>query len=116
MADKNIKVIHQVQLYNDIITRGSTNITWRMTNVLFFKHIFLHIKKKLLFLQFLLDHNFESTAKTLIQEVTKMGFQNSACKLETIADPYTQLILCYNIGDHSTFFQVKSYVVFIQQN
>ncbi|KAL6432132.1 hypothetical protein ACFW04_006682 [Cataglyphis niger] len=56
--------------------------------------------------QFLLDHNFESTAKTLIQEVSKMGFQNSACKLETTADPYTQLILCYNIGDYSAFFQL----------
>ncbi|XP_050460553.1 lisH domain-containing protein ARMC9-like [Cataglyphis hispanica] len=56
--------------------------------------------------QFLLDHNFESTAKTLIQEVSKMGFQNSACKLETTADPYAQLILYYNIGDYSTFFQL----------
>lgn len=66
--------------------------------------------KKLLSLQFLLDHNFESTAEALIQEVSKMGFQNSACKLESTADPYAQLILCYNIGDYSTFFQVKSYL------
>ncbi|XP_070164881.1 lisH domain-containing protein ARMC9 [Polyergus mexicanus] len=56
--------------------------------------------------QFLLDHNFESTAEALIQEVSKMGFQNSACKLEITADPYAQLILCYNIGDYSTFFQL----------
>ncbi|XP_029669682.1 uncharacterized protein LOC115239350 [Formica exsecta] len=56
--------------------------------------------------QFLLDHNFESTAEALIQEVSKMGFQNSACKLESTADPYAQLILCYNIGDYSTFFQL----------
>ncbi|GAB1862919.1 LisH domain-containing protein ARMC9-like [Camponotus japonicus] len=56
--------------------------------------------------QFLLDHNFESTAEALIQEVSKMGFQNSTYKLEATADPYAQLILCFNIGDYSTFFQL----------
>ncbi|CAL1673477.1 unnamed protein product [Lasius platythorax] len=56
--------------------------------------------------QFLLDHNFDSTAEVLIQEVSKRGFQNSACKIEATADPYAQLILCYNIGDYSTFFQL----------
>lgn len=57
-----------------------------------------------------MDHNFESTAEVLIQEISKMGFQNSARKLKATVDPYAQLILCYNAGDYSTFFQVKSYL------
>ncbi|XP_011642930.1 lisH domain-containing protein ARMC9-like isoform X2 [Pogonomyrmex barbatus] len=56
--------------------------------------------------QFLLDHNFDNTAKALIQEASKMGFQNLKSKLGTITDPYVQLILCYNSGDYSTFFQL----------
>ncbi|XP_072750556.1 lisH domain-containing protein ARMC9 isoform X2 [Anoplolepis gracilipes] len=56
--------------------------------------------------QFLLEHNFENTAEALIQEVSKMGFHNS-CKLEpNTTDPYAQLILNFNIGDYSTFFQL----------
>ncbi|XP_029160114.1 lisH domain-containing protein ARMC9-like [Nylanderia fulva] len=56
--------------------------------------------------QFLMDHNLENTAEVLIQEVSKMGFQNSARKLKATVDPYAQLILCYNTGDYSTFFQL----------
>ncbi|XP_014488444.1 PREDICTED: lisH domain-containing protein ARMC9-like isoform X2 [Dinoponera quadriceps] len=56
--------------------------------------------------QFLVDHNLESTAETLIQEASKMGFQNFEYKLRDFTDPYAQLKLCYNIGDYSTFFQL----------
>jgi len=45
-----------------------------------------------------LDHNFESTAEALIQEASKMGFQNLGCKLGEVTDPY------------SMFFQVKNYL------
>lgn len=61
-------------------------------------------------LQFLLDHNFESTAEALVQEASKMGFQTLEHKLKEVTDPYVQLMLCYNIGDYSTFFQVKIYL------
>lgn len=59
-------------------------------------------------MQFLLDHNFKSTAEALIQEASKMGFQNLGCKLGDVTDPFVQLILYYNTGDYSTFFQVKN--------
>ncbi|XP_018302916.1 lisH domain-containing protein ARMC9 [Mycetomoellerius zeteki] len=58
--------------------------------------------------QFLLDHNFESTAEALVQEASKMGFQTLEHKLKEVTDPYVQLMLCYNIGDYSTFFQLWS--------
>ncbi|KYN03042.1 LisH domain-containing protein ARMC9 [Cyphomyrmex costatus] len=57
---------------------------------------------------FLLDHNFESTAEALIQEASKMGFQTLGCKLEEVTDLYDQLMLYYNTGDYSTFFQLWS--------
>jgi len=57
-----------------------------------------------------LDHNFESTAEALIQEALKMGFQTLKHKLGKVIDPYVQLMLCYNMGDYSTFFQVKKYL------
>ncbi|KYM86613.1 LisH domain-containing protein ARMC9 [Atta colombica] len=58
--------------------------------------------------KFLLDHNFESTAEALIQEALKMGFQTLKHKLGKVIDPYVQLMLCYNMGDYSTFFQLWS--------
>jgi len=57
-----------------------------------------------------LDHNFKSTAEALIQEASKMGFQNLGCKLGEVTDPYVQLMLYYNAGDYSMFFQVKNYL------
>jgi len=57
-----------------------------------------------------LDHNFKSTAEALIQEASKMGFQNLRCKLGEVTDPYVQLMLYYNTGDYSMFFQVKNYL------
>lgn len=57
-----------------------------------------------------MDHDFESTAEALIQEASKMGFQNLECKLGEVTDPYVQLMLYYNTEDYSTFFQVKSYL------
>ncbi|XP_071570887.1 lisH domain-containing protein ARMC9 [Temnothorax nylanderi] len=56
--------------------------------------------------QFLLDHDFESTAEALVQEASKMGFQNLGHKLGEVIDPYVRLMLCYNTGDYSTFFQL----------
>ncbi|XP_036141543.1 lisH domain-containing protein ARMC9 isoform X2 [Monomorium pharaonis] len=57
--------------------------------------------------QFLLDHDFGNTAEALIQEASRMGFQNlENCKLENVTDPYNQLMIYYNTGDHSTFFQL----------
>ncbi|XP_025154595.1 lisH domain-containing protein ARMC9 isoform X2 [Harpegnathos saltator] len=56
--------------------------------------------------QFLLDHKFESTAETLIQEASKMGFQNLEYKSRDFTDPYAQLTKCYNTGNYSTFFQL----------
>lgn len=61
-------------------------------------------------MQFLLDNNFESTAEALIQEASKMGFQNLGCNLEEVTDPYIQLMLYYNTGDYSMFFQVMHYL------
>ncbi|KAG5305662.1 ARMC9 protein, partial [Acromyrmex insinuator] len=58
--------------------------------------------------KFLLDHNFESTAEALIQEALQMGFQTLKRKLGEVTDPYVQLMLCYNTGDYSTFFQLWS--------
>ncbi|TGZ49648.1 LisH domain-containing protein ARMC9 [Temnothorax longispinosus] len=55
--------------------------------------------------QFLLDHDFESTAEALVQEASKMGFQNLGHKLGEVTDPYVQLMLCHDTGDYSTFFQ-----------
>lgn len=57
-----------------------------------------------------MDHNFESTAETLVQEASKIGFQNFEYKLKDFMDPYAQLILCYNTGNYSTFFQVRDYL------
>ncbi|XP_077261846.1 lisH domain-containing protein ARMC9 isoform X2 [Temnothorax americanus] len=56
--------------------------------------------------QFLLDHDFESTAEALVQEASKMGFQNLGHKLGEVTDPYVQLMLCHDTGDYSTFFQL----------
>ncbi|XP_032666235.1 lisH domain-containing protein ARMC9 isoform X1 [Odontomachus brunneus] len=56
--------------------------------------------------QFLVDHNFESTAESLVQEASKIGFQNFEYKLKDFMDPHAQLILCYNVGNYSTFFQL----------
>lgn len=64
----------------------------------------------LLFLQFLVNHNFESTAKTLVQEASKMGLQYFEYKSKDFTDPYAQLKLCYNSGNYSMFFQVRIYL------
>ncbi|XP_018044927.1 PREDICTED: LOW QUALITY PROTEIN: lisH domain-containing protein ARMC9 [Atta colombica] len=66
--------------------------------------------------KFLLDHNFESTAEALIQEALKMGFQTLKHKLGKVIDPYVQLMLCYNMGDYSTFFQDLSNLDNINSN
>ncbi|XP_020289094.1 lisH domain-containing protein ARMC9-like isoform X2 [Pseudomyrmex gracilis] len=54
--------------------------------------------------QFLLDHNFENTAKALIQEALKKNYQN--LELKTITDPCDKLMLYYNTGNYSEFFQL----------
>lgn len=57
-----------------------------------------------------MDHAFESTAEALIQEASKMGFHNLRCKSGEVTDLYDHLMLYYNTGDYSTFFQVKIYL------
>ncbi|EGI58838.1 LisH domain-containing protein ARMC9 [Acromyrmex echinatior] len=66
--------------------------------------------------KFLLDHNFESTAEALIQEALQMGFQTLKRKLGEVTDPHVQLMLCYNTGDYSTFFQDLSNLDSINSN
>lgn len=57
-----------------------------------------------------MDHNFENTADTLVQEASKMGLYNSEYKLRNYMDPYAHLILCYNTGNYLTFFQVRNLI------
>ncbi|XP_011863084.1 PREDICTED: lisH domain-containing protein ARMC9-like isoform X2 [Vollenhovia emeryi] len=56
--------------------------------------------------QFLLEHNFESTAEALVREASKMGFQNLGCEFGEVTDPCVQLKLRCNAGDYSAFFQL----------
>lgn len=58
--------------------------------------------------QFLVAHNFRSTAESLIKEASKLGFPNLERELEIIADPCVQLMFCYDTGDYLTFFQLWS--------
>lgn len=102
MADKNIKEIHQV-CFNAITLIYST---FKVLNIFLKMHAYIFFR----IFQFLLNHNLESTAEALIQETSKMGFQNLECKLGVSTNLYAQLMLCYNTGNYTTFFQVKSYL------
>ncbi|XP_043250767.1 lisH domain-containing protein ARMC9-like isoform X1 [Colletes gigas] len=65
--------------------------------------------------QFLIEHNFESTAGALIAEAATKGFKHLQNNLktnnETYTEPHEQIMLTYKSGDWRTFFKLWNMLI-----